>query len=183
LDEPTNHLDLTSKDVLLEALNRFDGTIIFVSHDRSFIQALATSVLDLGGESPRLYPGDYDYYLWKTEGDGVAAPGSNGQTAAEFVAQAPAGRLSREQEKRRKSTIRRLEREAEQLLHRIDELDDHHRRLEEHLSEPAVYTNGERVREITEEMAENRREQEQALHRWEELEAELASVVGAENDS
>ncbi len=181
LDEPTNHLDLASKDVLLEALSRFDGTILFVSHDRAFIRALATSVLELGNE-PRLYPGDYDYYLWKTEGDGTASPGSNGQPAVADDSEAPGGRVSREEEKRRKSTIRRLEREAEDLLHRIDDLDDEHRRLEEHLAEPAVYTNGERVREIKDEMAANRHEQEQALNRWEELEAELSALAGAEQE-
>lgn len=183
LDEPTNHLDLTSKDVLLEALNRFDGTILFVSHDRAFIRALATSVLELGGDAPRLYPGDYDYYLWKTEGDGAASPDTNGQEAAGDGVAESTGRRSREEEKRRKSAIRRLEREAEELLHRIDDLDEHHRRLEEHLAEPTVYTNGERVREVKGEMATNRSEQEHALHRWEELEAELASLAGTDGES
>jgi ATP-binding cassette subfamily F protein 3 len=66
LDEPTNHLDLTSKDVLLEALRAFQGTVLFVSHDRGFIEELADRVLELeSGASPRLYVGDYRYYLEK----------------------------------------------------------------------------------------------------------------------
>ena len=66
LDEPTNHLDLTSKDVLLEALRAFQGTVLFVSHDRGFIEELADRVLELeSGMSPRLYVGDYRYYLEK----------------------------------------------------------------------------------------------------------------------
>jgi ATP-binding cassette subfamily F protein 3 len=183
LDEPTNHLDLTSKDVLLESLNRFEGTILFVSHDRSFIRALATTVLELGSDGPRLFPGDYDYYLWKTENESAEATDSReGPSAPEYDTDTTAGRVSRAEEKRRKSTLRRLEREAQELLQRIDDLDDDHRRLEEHLAEPVVYTNGERVREIKEEMATNRTEQEEALHRWEELEAELSTLSGAQSE-
>ena len=66
LDEPTNHLDLTSKDVLLEALKSFEGTVLFVSHDRAFIEELADRVLELeDGATPRWYVGDYRYYLEK----------------------------------------------------------------------------------------------------------------------
>ena len=72
LDEPTNHLDLTSKDVLLEALESFAGTVLFVSHDRLFIEELADRVLELeDGASPRWYVGDYRYYLEKK----AASPG------------------------------------------------------------------------------------------------------------
>ncbi len=63
LDEPTNHLDLASKDVLLAALKEFTGTVIFVSHDRAFIEGLATSVLEIRSGAARLFPGGYEYYL------------------------------------------------------------------------------------------------------------------------
>ncbi|MBU0954222.1 MAG: ABC-F family ATP-binding cassette domain-containing protein, partial [Spirochaetes bacterium] len=79
LDEPTNHLDLNSKDVLLEALQRFEGTVLFVSHDRFFIEELATRVLELNcGSSPRLFHGDYKYYLQKKA---LEAAGQNGGSA------------------------------------------------------------------------------------------------------
>jgi ATP-binding cassette, subfamily F, member 3 len=64
LDEPTNHLDLDSKDVLLEALEDFGGTLIFVSHDRYFVDKLATKVIDIGSGQARLYPGTYEEFLW-----------------------------------------------------------------------------------------------------------------------
>ncbi len=81
LDEPTNHLDLDSKDVLLEALKRFDGTVLFVSHDRFFIEGLADRVLELScGASPRLYYGDYGYYLAK-KAELEAAPNASGSSA------------------------------------------------------------------------------------------------------
>ena len=77
LDEPTNHLDLDSKDVLLDALKRFDGTVLFVSHDRFFIEGLADRVLELScGTSPRLYYGDYAYYLSKKAEDMSAGTAS-----------------------------------------------------------------------------------------------------------
>jgi ATPase subunit of ABC transporter with duplicated ATPase domains len=77
LDEPTNHLDLATKEMLLEALKDFDGTMLFVSHDRAFLRALSNRVLELGGESgteaqPHLYPGSYVEYVART---GHEAPG------------------------------------------------------------------------------------------------------------
>ena len=80
LDEPTNHLDLATKDMLIEALREFEGTMIFVSHDRSFLRGLSSRVLELGGESgtdpqPLVYPGSYVEYVART---GHEAPGVHG---------------------------------------------------------------------------------------------------------
>ncbi len=77
LDEPTNHLDLTTKDMLIDALREFEGTMIFVSHDRSFLRGLSNRVLELGGETgadarPHIYPGSYVEYVART---GHEAPG------------------------------------------------------------------------------------------------------------
>ncbi len=77
LDEPTNHLDLATKDMLVSSLGRFDGTMIFVSHDRAFLRGLSNRVLELGGESgldwqPHAYPGSYVEYVART---GHEAPG------------------------------------------------------------------------------------------------------------
>jgi ATP-binding cassette subfamily F protein 3 len=79
LDEPTNHLDLDSKDVLLEALEDFGGTLIFVSHDRYFVDKLATKVMEIGGGQALLYPGNYEEFLWSRKhafGSGLSASGS-----------------------------------------------------------------------------------------------------------
>jgi ATPase subunit of ABC transporter with duplicated ATPase domains len=77
LDEPTNHLDLFTKEMLIESLKQFDGTMLFVSHDRAFLRALSNRVIELGGESgvdtePHLYPGSYIDYVART---GHEAPG------------------------------------------------------------------------------------------------------------
>jgi ATP-binding cassette subfamily F protein 3 len=78
LDEPTNHLDLYSKDILLETLTKFSGTIIFVSHDRAFMEALSTKTLELSPRGPRLFYGDYGYYLDRLERE-EAAPSGDGE--------------------------------------------------------------------------------------------------------
>jgi ATP-binding cassette subfamily F protein 3 len=68
LDEPTNHLDMRAKDVLLESLETFTGTVVFVSHDRYFLDRLATRVFEIGGGEVRVYPGNYEDYVWRKEG-------------------------------------------------------------------------------------------------------------------
>ncbi len=73
LDEPTNHLDLRAKDVLLEALMKYTGTVVFVSHDRYFIDKLATRVFEIGDGKVEIYPGNYEDYLWRKQGRGAAA--------------------------------------------------------------------------------------------------------------
>jgi ATP-binding cassette subfamily F protein 3 len=74
LDEPTNHLDLRAKDVLLEALEKYTGTVVFVSHDRYFIDKLATRVFEVGGGKVEVFPGNYEDYLWRKQGGQHVAP-------------------------------------------------------------------------------------------------------------
>ena len=74
LDEPTNHLDIRAKDVLLEALEKFTGTVVFVSHDRYFIEHLATRVFEIADGEVRVFPGNYDDYLWRKEGGHEKTP-------------------------------------------------------------------------------------------------------------
>ena len=84
LDEPTNHLDLDSKDVLLDALEDFGGTLIFVSHDRYFVDKLATKVIDIGGGGALLYPGTYEEFLWsRKQQENSQRPTSNSQRSTQ----------------------------------------------------------------------------------------------------
>jgi ATP-binding cassette, subfamily F, member 3 len=76
LDEPTNHLDLRAKDVLLDSLQKFTGTVVFVSHDRYFIDKLATRVIEIGDGRVEIFPGNYEDYLWRKEGKGITVEGS-----------------------------------------------------------------------------------------------------------
>ena len=74
LDEPTNHLDMRAKDVLLDSLQKFTGTVVFVSHDRYFIDKLATRVFEIGEGRVEVFPGNYEDYLWRKEGKAGATP-------------------------------------------------------------------------------------------------------------
>jgi len=163
LDEPTNHLDLHSKDVLLDALSSFGGTVIFVSHDRGFIEGLATRVIELtapGGGIPsrvRNFPGDYGYYTERLEREALDAAGAVGETAksAGFSAKNPGASgdgasrpSSYEEEKRIKAEKRKLEREEARLLGEIDEAESKLKDLHEAISDPSVYSDAEKSRAV-----------------------------------
>src|SRR5450432_3288749 len=104
LDEPTNHLDMRAKDVLLESLAAFTGTVVFVSHDRYFIDKLATRVFEIGDGEVRVFPGNYEDYLWRKSGapidlnlaTNVPVAASNGTASepAKPIAAQPAKRLN-----------------------------------------------------------------------------------------
>jgi ATP-binding cassette subfamily F protein 3 len=193
LDEPTNHLDLQSKDVLLETLRRYRGTIVFVSHDRLFIEGLATRVVELREGRARLFPGDYGYYLWRTETErgaeepgagprGAAtratAAGATGPTDGAAAGEASASQLSRLEDKRLQRELRRLAREEEQLLQDLEALHREREGLEHSLAQEEVYRDGEQVRRLKGELEENQRRQAALSGRWEELERERRRLSG-----
>ncbi len=120
LDEPTNHLDLQAKDVLLEALRKFTGTIVFVSHDRYFIDKLATRIFEIEGGKLEDYPGNYEDYLWQKQRTGTEAADS----AAKRRSPEPGGSVRPgEQQKRAKKTnpssIRKMEKDRDELEEQI----------------------------------------------------------------
>jgi len=176
LDEPTNHLDMNSKDVLLDALREFAGTVIFVSHDRYFIEGLAGKVLELrAGHPPRLFPGGYDYYLFRIsreEEEQENRPDSAESLRASVPA-ASAARTDREEAKRRKSILRRLERREEEVLARIEELEEEHRELQRRLALPEVYADGAEVKAVMEKISRNEGERGSLHIEWEKLSAEI----------
>jgi ATP-binding cassette, subfamily F, member 3 len=131
LDEPTNHLDLDSKDVLLDALEDFGGTLIFVSHDRYFVDKLATKVIEIGNGGALLYPGNYEEFLWSRKNRAAAAPPPPPKAAARPAAAKPVERKPQEaapppsyDEKKRQDADARKARKAESTRKkRIDELE------------------------------------------------------------
>jgi ATP-binding cassette subfamily F protein 3 len=155
LDEPTNHLDLFTKDVLLDALQCFSGTLVFVSHDRYFVNALATRTIAVGGGGILSYPGNYDDYLEKI-GPELAGPGGMNNAAlsavqtgesAEKVSQKKERLLSREEEKRRQREERsRLKRLAE-LEEIIEETEKDLAALEQVMGEPDYFSDVDRSRD------------------------------------
>ncbi|MBI9108125.1 MAG: ABC-F family ATP-binding cassette domain-containing protein [Spirochaetales bacterium] len=173
LDEPTNHLDLQSKQVLLEALSKYSGTLIFVSHDRYFIDNLATKVLEVEDGRYQILEGDYEYYLWKKEQD------SENETAGssyESSKQLSDGKVAREEEKKLKNRLRKLERDEQEILAKIEELENETAALQNKLQDPAVYSSTQKAEEVQRAIAEKEARQAELLEQWEELESEKSEL-------
>lgn len=196
LDEPTNHLDLTSKDVLLEALKTFEGTVLFVSHDRGFIDELADLVLELEvGTTPRLYYGGYSYYLEKkaslleearigsssippraaSRGEATIQAGKDPAFRSEDGSKAGTA-LSWEEEKAQKARTRKLKKREEEILRRLENLAEGKKALEREMARPEVYSDGPRVKKILAALAEIEEETESLNEEWVET-AEALSVT------
>jgi ATP-binding cassette subfamily F protein 3 len=141
LDEPTNHLDLDSKDVLLDALEDYGGTLIIVSHDRYFVEKLATKIIEIGHGEAVVYPGNYTEFLWHKEhpdagirdsGSGIRSAQKNKKSqprvpSPESRVPSPESRVpnpeSREQRKRQEAERKKQQRAAEALQKRITDLE------------------------------------------------------------
>ncbi len=187
LDEPTNHLDIHSKDVLLTALKDFGGTVIFVSHDRGFIEQLATVVLELKPGEFKYFPGDYVYYLEQTEASGnqqnlneKATDNSNqnldkknGGNVAQKVESKSESKLSWEEQKKRESERRKIEKKVSRLEEEIENLENKKNELETKLSDPEIYSNGEKAKTVQKEIEEISSQIEIVTLEWEKASEEL----------
>lgn len=187
LDEPTNHLDIHSKDVLLTALKDFGGTVIFVSHDRGFIEQLATVVLELKPGEFKYFPGDYVYYLEQTEASGnqqnlneKATDNSNqnldkknGGNVAQKVETKSESKLSWEEQKKRESERRKIEKKVSRLEEEIENLENKKNELETKLSNPEIYSNGEKAKAVQKEIEEIASQIEIVTLEWEKASEEL----------
>ena len=187
LDEPTNHLDIHSKDVLLTALKDFGGTVIFVSHDRGFIEQLATVVLELKPGEFKYFPGDYVYYLEQTEASSnqqnlneKATDNSNqnldkknGGNVVQKVESKSESKLSWEEQKKRESERRKIEKKVSRLEEEIENLENKKNELETKLSDPEVYSNGEKAKAVQKEIEEIASQIEIVTLEWEKASEEL----------
>jgi len=183
LDEPTNHLDLTSKDILLDALSNFGGTIIFVSHDRSFMEALSTKTLELASGNPpraRLFYGNYAYYLDRmTEEATGAVFKTAAKTARTEKTAAVEPQLTsadrRAADKQKQAALRRLERQEAELLKTLEELEKTKAALEAELSLPEVYTDGQKAKEVKNKLDDCTAAIEAKTAEWEEAASALTN--------
>jgi len=153
LDEPTNHLDMHSKDVLLDALKDFGGTVVFVSHDRGFIEDLSTRVLELHPGKYRVFPGDYKYYMQRLEDEenGVVSDGSSTSCPKEVPADpepVSATKLSWEEQKKAEAEKRKIEKEVNRLEEEIAAAEQQKQSLENQMANPEVYSNGEKCKAV-----------------------------------
>ena len=170
LDEPTNHLDIASKEILEEALNSYTGTVLYVSHDRYFINQTATRILDLTNQSVVNYIGDYDYYLEKKEELTEKYAPSAAETATEAKEEAPSeGKLTWQQQKEEQARKRKQENELKKVETRIEELETRDKEIDDTLVLPDVCTNVGRCAELSREEDKIQQELEELYEKWETL--------------
>lgn len=168
LDEPTNHLDLDSKEVLENALIDYPGTILFVSHDRYFINRIATKIIELSSEGCMEYLGDYDYYVEKkTEMEELEQ--FEKLTSKTVVSQELQDKSSYQQDKENKKQERQKKRKLEELELKIEEHEELIASYEQQLCEPDIFQDHERVLEITQKNDQAKADLEQLMDEWAEL--------------
>lgn len=167
LDEPTNHLDITSKEILEQALNRYKGTVLFVSHDRYFINKTATRILNLTGQTLVNYIGNYDYYLEKCkELTNIYVPGQQGTAQPE---EESAGKLDWKQRKEEQARQRKLENDRKKTESAIEETEQRISELEEAFADSEIATNSAKLQELHQEYEKKQRELEVLYEKWGEL--------------
>lgn len=152
LDEPTNHLDMHSKDVLLDALASFGGTVIFVSHDRGFIEGLATRVLELRPGRFRTFPGDYAYYMRRLEDEANGIVPADTDAAATTETKPSSNKQRWEAQKKAEAERRKTERAVQALETQIAEAEANLKTAHNALANPAVYTDGEKAKATQQEI-------------------------------
>ncbi|MBQ8212063.1 MAG: ABC-F family ATP-binding cassette domain-containing protein, partial [Treponema sp.] len=209
LDEPTNHLDIHSKDVLLEALKGFGGTVVFVSHDRGFIEQLATRVLELKPGQFKNFPGDYQFYMEQIQkfenaenqeggkslslasatepsqrsGSASSATHSSGGAPRNAPQAVSETKLSWEEQKKKDAERRKIEKEIARLEEEILSLEEKKSELDAKMADPAVYSNGEKAKSVQKQMEEIAQKIEVATAAWEQAseKLELTSVKEAKS--
>ncbi len=169
LDEPTNHLDLDSKEVLENALIDYPGTILFVSHDRYFINRLATKVIELSKESTTEFLGDYDYYIEKQlELLELKKLKNEGQKLVEDKPNT--ARQSYQLDKEAKKLERQRKRRIEEIESTIEQYENELQQKEELLCDPNIYQDHEKVTEINAEIEKLKTDIDELMSEWAEIE-------------
>jgi ATP-binding cassette subfamily F protein 3 len=181
LDEPTNHLDIASKEILEDALNSYSGTVLYVSHDRYFINRTAHRILELAKNHFVSYVGNYDYYLEKrdiqmatldeqikkeTESTGASA---NSSSIAANTAAPKGGALDYKAKKEEEARIRKKENDLKKCEARIAELEARISEIDEEMAKPEIATSSLKLQELTKEQDQLKEELEQKYEQWETL--------------
>lgn len=182
LDEPTNHLDITSKEILESALNQYTGTVLFVSHDRYFINQTATRILELTGETLVNYLGNYDYYLEKREEltrvyaslpDDLKNAESDKETE-----DAPAAKADWKQQKAEQARLRKLMNELKRTEERIASLEAELAEIDAACALPQNATNSAKLNELGQRQETCRSELDACYETWERLSLETENFAG-----
>lgn len=166
LDEPTNHLDITSKEILERALNDYTGTVLYVSHDRYFINQTATRILELTGNTFVNYIGNYDYYLEKKD---LLAPAVSTTASEDAPTQVSESKLSWQEQKEEQARLRKRQNDLKKTEERIGVLETRNGEIDELMMLEEVYTNSVKCQELAKEKTANESELEELYEKWEEL--------------
>ena len=169
LDEPTNHLDIVSKEILENALNNYTGTVLFVSHDRYFINAAATRIIELSNKTVVNYVGNYDYYLEKR--DILSAKPINTVSSAdiEHAKKAADSKASWQEEKVKQAQLKKIKNELKRTEERIANIEERIDKLDNMYADPAISSDTAKLMEIHTEKEELSKELDKLYDRWGEL--------------
>ena len=182
LDEPTNHLDMTSKQILEEAINAYEGTCLYVSHDRYFINKTADKIYSLEGNTITEYLGNYDYYLEKsktqvnfTGTNNISNPSSTSvSTATSEVSEA---KLYWKEQKQLQSEKRKIENQIKKIEADIEKFENEIEKLNEEMNKPEVANNSFKLNEICTKQTEINDKLTVAYENWEKLSEELSQYM------
>lgn len=178
LDEPTNHLDITSKEILEEALNNYSGTVLYVSHDRYFINQTATRILELVNRTFVNYIGNYDYYLEKKEeltrayapAHSATSVGGESAAGASNASSSTAGsKLSWQKQKEQQARERKRKNDLKKTEEEISRLEERNSQIDHELTLEEVYSNSVKCQELSTERAKNEERLEMLYEMWEVL--------------
>lgn len=172
LDEPTNHLDIDSKEMLEQALDHFEGTILFVSHDRYFINQLANKVYDLDHEGGTMYLGNYQYFIEKKEENAAIQAKKEQETPTQSEVTTTQNNNYFDQ-KLQKREQRQIERQIEQVEADIENYESKIGEINEQLTLPDIYSNPEEASRLAKEKEESEQKLEQVMSKWTELQEKL----------
>ena len=171
LDEPTNHLDIASKDVLLDALQDYGGTLLIVSHDRYFLEHIADRVLEIKNGIGQLYMGSYAEYRQDLEKDQAKMAAQNSRSTKQNLQtnhKALPKTLSREQQKEHKAGVARLKREEERLAVRLEEKEYRAAKVREELEQPENYSDPDKAHTLAVQLEDLEEAIERISLAWEE---------------
>lgn len=180
LDEPTNHLDINSKEVLEKALQDFTGTVLFVSHDRYFINQTADEIIEISPSGSTLYLGDYDYYIEKKEEQRLIAEQKAQEAEDEKQPASPntsSAKSSYTQSKAKEKQQRKLEREVAQLEEKVDNLDQEKTRIENKMSQPDIFNDLTKMQKLQQKLTSVSQELNATEEQWEQSSVELEEFM------
>ena len=167
MDEPTNHLDLEAKEVLEQALQNYDGTLLFVSHDRYFINQLANKIVEIKNGVAQVYEGDYSYYLDEKNKQDSASENESSENREIVEPEQNKNKLSYQEQKLRDSQKRKLQREVENTENKIEKLEKEQKDIQSQMADPEIATNFDKLGPLQEQLSAVQKQLDDANDAWE----------------